>query len=235
MKITKTKLYLVALFLLSMRAEAQHVDKILAAHFKAIGQEHVMSMRSVSMEVREMNGFQEIEKYQVIKKMPAKIRISGTGQQTYVKAYDGSRAWTMWGTDTAEWMTDSACHVLLLHVGVGSPLYPYAKYERTLTWIGTEKIQGDAHDVIRLTRPSGFFVDYLLDKKDHLIHLVRIYEAQNAEEIAMEIIFKNYKTLGSFTMPFGYEKRGNNSTIDVVIDHVVFGQGAPDSLFAFPD
>lgn len=227
------------LWLLATVAGAQNLDKILQEHFKTIGQENLMSTRSVFMEIREIDGFGGGKRYQMTKKAPNKVRIEGKWQgQLYVNAFDGTRAWTIapWtGVHIAQWMTDRERDLLLMNIGLGSPLYNYDGINNQLTLIGNETIQGDGHYVIRSTMPSGFFVDYLMDKKDHLIHLARIYSADDSEKVEKEVIFKNYKSLGSFTIPFGFENRIGRSGTDVIVDNIVFGQGAPSSLFKKPE
>lgn len=217
---------------------SQNLEKILQAHFEAVGQEQILSMRSIHLEVREVDGFGGGKKYSIVKKYPNKIRVEGRWQdQTYVNAYDGKQAWTIapWtGVHIPQLMTDRERDLLLMNVGIGSPLYNYTGLNNELKLIGTESIQGDGHYVIRSTMPSGFFVDYLIDKKDNLIHLARIYREDNPEKVEKEVIFKNYKNLGAFSMPFGYENRIGRSGSDVIIDDIVFGQGAPSSLFTKP-
>lgn len=216
----------------------QNLDKILKAHFLAIGQENIMSVRTIFMEVREVDGFGEGKKYQITKKVPNKIRIEGQWQgQLYVNAYNGVHAWTIapWtGVHIAQLMTDRERDLLLMSVGIGSPLYDYKGLGNKLELIGTESIQGDNHYVIRSTMPSGFYVDYLLDKKDHMIHLARIFKEDDPKKVEKEVIFKNYKNLGGISVPFGFENRIGRSGSDVIVENIVFGQGAPSSVFEKP-
>ncbi|UXX80083.1 hypothetical protein N7E81_03050 [Reichenbachiella carrageenanivorans] len=218
---------------------AQDLDKILTRHFEAVGQEQILSMRTISMDMREMNGFSKTKEYTVTKKAPSKIIIEGVWkEQRYVSAYDGVRAWTIapWtGVQVAQLMTEREKALLLLDVGLGSPLYNYAGLDQELTLIGSEYAQDKSHYVIRVTRPSGFYVDYLLNKKTYMVHLVRIYKEDNVEEVEKEVIFKNYKKLGAFSMPFEFENRIDRSATHVIVDDIVFGQGAPSSLFKMPE
>ncbi|MEO9965078.1 MAG: hypothetical protein ABJF11_04770 [Reichenbachiella sp.] len=222
----------------SYAAQAQNLDKILKAHFEAIGQEQIISLRSIFLEVREVDGFGGGRKYQITKKSPNKIRIEGEWQgQKYIHAFDGKQAWTIapWtGVHSAQLMTQREKDLILMQAGIGSPLYDYPGLNNQLELIGTEVIQGDHHYIIRSIMPSGFFVDYLVDKKDYKIHLARIYKEENTSEVEKEVIFKNYKNLGAFSVPFGYENREGRSGSDVIIDDIVFGQGAPASLFEKP-
>ncbi len=59
--------------------------------------------------------------------------------------------------------------------------------------------------MIHSTIPSDFFVDHLLDKKDHMIYLTRIYMEGNSEKLEKEVILKKHKNLKGFSMPFGYK------------------------------
>ncbi|MEO9805071.1 MAG: hypothetical protein ABJF04_17570 [Reichenbachiella sp.] len=238
-KIRLGNYYLGLLMAIPVFTNAQNLDKILEAHFVAMGQEQIMSLRSIFMEVREVDGFGGGKRYQITKKSPNKIRIEGQWQgQVFINAYDGEKAWTIapWtGVHIAQWMTDRERDLLVMSVGIGSPLFDYKGLGNKLELIGSESIQGDNHYVIRSTMPSGFYVDYLLDKKDHLIHLARIYREDDVNKVEKEIIFKNYKNLGGFSIPFGFENRIGRSGSDVIVDNIVFGQGAPSSIFVKPD
>lgn len=230
---------LALLFVFQNPVYAQNLDKILQSHFEAVGQEQIMSMRSIHLQVREVDGFGGGKKYQITKKYPNKIRVEGIWQdQQYISAYDGKQAWTIapWtGVHIAQLMTDRERDLLLMNVGIGSPLYAYTGIDNKLDLIGTESILGDSHYVIRSISPSGFKVDYLIDKKDNLVHLARVYSEDNPDNVEKEVIFKNYKNLGAFSMPFGFENRiGGRPTSDIIVDDIVFGQGAPSSLFTKP-
>lgn len=230
--------YFLALFIINPSlSRSQNLDKILEAHFTAIGQESLMSMRSISMEVREVDGFSGGKKYTIIKKAPNKIRVEGQWQEKqYVKAFDGKRAWTVapWtGVPGAQLMTDRERNLFLLNAGIGSPLSDYG-LGNELKLMGSERSNDANHYVIRSTMPSGFYVDYLVDKKSHLVHMVRIYE-EGSTQVEKEVIFKNYKNLGGVSIPFGFENRRERTITDIVIDDIVFGQGAPNSLFERPN
>ncbi|MEP2023219.1 MAG: hypothetical protein ABJH98_00730 [Reichenbachiella sp.] len=219
-------------------ASGQNLDRILETHFEAIGQENLMAMRSIFMEVREMDGFKEGKKYQITKKAPNKIRIEGTYKElSFVNAFDGKTAWTIapWtGVLSAQLMTDRERHLFLMNAGIGSPLYDHG-LGNTLAVIGSERSDDANHYVIRSTMPSGFYVDYLLDKKNHLIHLARVYKEDEPEKVEVEVIFKNYKNLGGVSVPFAFENRSERSIFDIVIDDIIFGQGVPNSFFNKPE
>lgn len=230
--------FLILVLLNPMVSQSQNLEHILERHFEALGQENLIAMRSIMLEAREMEGFSSGKKYSITKKYPNKIRLEGKWQeQLYVKAFDGTRAWTIapWtGVHSAQLMTDRERDLFLLDAGIGSPLYDYG-LDNTLNLIGSERADDANHYVIRSTMPSGFFVDYLVDKKDYLIHLARVYDEEGLGKIAFEIIFKNYKNLGGVSIPFGFEKRSDRRVTSIVIDDIVFGQGAPNSIFYKPE
>ncbi|WP_422360494.1 hypothetical protein [Reichenbachiella sp.] len=231
--------YLFIFLLLSpMWSHGQNLESILERHFEAIGQENLVAMRSIVMEAREMEGFSSGKKYSITKKYPNKMRIEGKWQErVYVKAFDGTRAWTIapWtGVHTAQLMTDRERNLFLVDVGIGSPLYDYG-LGNVLNLIGSERADDANHYVIRSTTNSGFYVDYLIDKKSYMIHLVRIYEEDQIDKVAYEVIYKNYKNLGGVSIPFGFEKRIDRSVTSIVIDDIVFGQGASNSIFNKPE
>lgn len=231
--------YLLMFLLMSPTfSQGQNLEAVLERHFEAIGQENLMAMRSILMEAREMEGFSSGKKYTITKKYPNKILVEGKWQdQTYVKAFDGTRAWTIapWtGVHTSQLMTDRERNIFLIDVGIGSPLYDYG-LGNTFELLGSERADDANHYVIRASMTSGFYVDYLVNKKDYLIHLARVYEEEDVDKVAYEVIYKNYKNLGGVSIPFGFEKRMERRVTSIVIDDIVFGQGAPNSLFNKPE
>jgi len=237
-KIKLSLFFLVVLIGCPVLTKGQNLEKILEAHFVAQGQDNLMALRSIFMKVREMTGFTEGKKYQITKKAPNKIRVEGEWQgQKYVNAYDGKNAWTIapWtGVHIPQLMTERERNLFLINAGIGSPLYDHG-LGNVLELMGSERADDANHYVIRSTMPSGFYVDYLVDKKEHLIHLVRIYQDEEPGKIEKEVIFKNYKNLGGASVPFGFENRKGRSISDVVVDDIIFGQGAPNSFFNKPE
>lgn len=219
-------------------SQGQNLETILERHFEAIGQENLVAMRSIAMEVRELEGFSSGRHYTITKKYPNKIRLEGMWQeQAYVKAFDGARAWTIapWtGVHAAQLMTDRERDLFLIDVGIGSPLYNYG-LGNTLELTGSERADDANHYVIRCTTNTGFYVDYLVNKNDYMIHLARVYEEDQAGKVAYEVIYKNYKNLGGVSIPFGFEKRIERRVTSIVIDDIVFGQGAPNNIFSKPE
>lgn len=218
----------------------QTLDEVLDKHYAAIGQTQLISMRSLMLQVREVNGFGGGKKYQVIKKHPNRIRIEGIWEdKAYVDGFDGQRAWTIspWtGIHSAQLMTDHEQENLLLQLPMGSPLSKSTKMERVYALIGYKNIAGDGHHIVRCTLPSGYFADYFIDAKTYLIFKRITYFNHNENQIDSELYFKKYKTLGEFTLPFGYENRSSrNDSYDIIIDDIVVGYGAPQSTFNKPE
>jgi hypothetical protein len=222
----------------SISVKGQNLEEIISAHLEAVGQGSILSMRSLYMEVREIDGFGGGKRYTITKKAPNKIRIEGKWQEhVYINAFDGKRAWTIapWtGVYKAQLMTEKEMQSLLLQSAFGSPLDLPKEGDNSLKLIGLETIQGDTYHVVRYSFLSGYFVDYLLNKETNLIYLIRTYTEKDAQIVASEVIFKNYKDLGGFKIPFGYEKRNGRSGSDIIIDDIILGYGVANSFFNMP-
>ena len=218
----------------------QTLDEVLDKHDAAIGQEALVGMRSLLLQVREVNGFGGGKKYEVIKKHPNRIRIEGKWEgKTYIDAFDGTRAWTIspWtGVHSAQLMTTREREHLFLNLPMGSPLSRTTKTDRAFSLIGLKNIAGDKHHVVRCTFASGYFADFFIDAKTYLIFKRTTYFNDDVTQIESELYFKKYKKLGAFTLPFGYENRSSrNDSYDIIIDDIVIGYGAPQSLFNKPE
>ena len=92
------------------------------------------------------------------------------------------------------------------------------------------------NEVVRLTYPDGFAVEFEFGAKDSLPYKVR-YKRQTAEgdEVEEEDRFAQHLTVGGITLPFIIDHfRAGSQTARINYEKYEFNQPIPDALFARP-
>ncbi len=223
-------------FTVSLAASGQDLDVVLERHFKAMGQQAQESIRSLQMEVTEIDGFGKGQKYEQIKKRPYKIRKEGTQiGEPFVMGYDGDTAWVQYPNSGETQILDSLEVVrLLIESVIGSPLTLRNREDVILTVKGSGYIDRKPNYILRMT--IGLcVVDFFIDKKDFLLKKVVTYSDLYGQVVDVEVLYSNYQRLGNFLFPYKMERyHGDDPVIDVIIGEIAVGIGASNSVFRMP-
>lgn len=218
---------------------SQEINEVLKAHFVAIKQDNLQSIRSLLMEVKEVHSDGDFQEYSIIKKRPHRIRIEGRWEDSiYVKAFDGIRAWTIapWtGTSIPQLMTEVEKAEIVSVDRIDSPLFIAWKAGDSIELIGDIPLGGEVFYAIQISKPGRPVMKYLLHKTQYLIHKSLRYDIQNASKLVEEVFYKRYSHEGAIVVPMEYEVRRKGISIDLVVKEMVVGYGAPSSLFKKPE
>jgi hypothetical protein len=232
-----SKLFLF-LVLLPLGIQAQSLDQILSNHYNAMGEENLEAIRSVEMELieRSVMGNQRI--YKIAKKRPGKIRKETVVRgMTYLELYDGNKGLIMesWNNDSVRETNPQEQALLEIESTIGSPLKLGAKEGHELELLGVENLADKKYSVLRLTFYDNYMVDFYVDQSSQLIYKYIAYK-DLSEEVDFQYFYKDFKRLGSFVLPYSYEKRKKGQeTIYYTVQDLVFGSGASDSLYVLED
>ncbi|MFY0625422.1 MAG: hypothetical protein JXR07_03940 [Reichenbachiella sp.] len=240
MSYKSTKYFISILFycLFSFSANAQDINVILKRHFQAIGQSSFESIRSVSLEVTEVDGFGKGRKYELIKKRPNKLSQRGVANgNEFVITFNGRNALTWQPNQDSSFRKLNQREENLLHIQstIGSPLVLGQKKDFYLEIHRSAYVDRRSAYVFRLDFPDGLFVEFFVDKKDFLIKKLITYTDNTAEEVDVEINYSNFKKLGSFVFPYKMERiHGTDPVIDIIVGEIAVGVGAANELFEAP-
>ena len=202
-----------------------------------MGQQNLESIRSLKMDVTEIDGFGKGQKYEMIKKRPNKIRKEGTQLgKPFKMGFDGDTAWVHFPeSGMAPYELDSiGTHRMLIESIIGSPLVLKNREDAILTVKGSGYIDRKPNYILRLS--IGLIItDFFIDKKDFLLKKVVYYSDLYGEQVDLEVTYSNYQRLGSFLFPYKMERyHGDDPVIDVIVGEIAVGIGAANSTFRFP-
>lgn len=237
---------LIALLNLSIivSVKGQNLDEVLYKHFTAIGQNSRNQLRSMFLEIMEINELRQEKKYSVILKKPNKIRIEGIWEeQNYIKAYDGMRAWTKapWtGVSIAQLMTLNESDDIKSFDGINSPIYDCQQNKDEIQYQGLVTIKGDSNHKLRVRSIENPTIEYFLNADTYLLSRSIRYSRKNDSLVVEEVNYDKYTKYsipgqGNINLPMSLEVQRLNSKIELIIMEVILGFGAPNSYFTKPE
>lgn len=224
--------------LISFSVLGQDIDVILKRHFQAMGHANLESIRSLKMDVTEVDGFGQGRKYEVIKKRPYRIRKEGedTGKH-FIEAFDGDTAW-YWTPErqNAPMVLDSARkNQLMVEAIIGSPLLLSEREGYRVILEGSGYVGRQSNYIVRLLMPDYYFMDFYIDKKSYLLSKIVTFKDLFTKEVDTQIYFEDYRQLGPFLFPFQMQrKHGDDEPLDVIVGEIAVGVGASNSVFKYP-
>ncbi|MCV9388717.1 hypothetical protein [Reichenbachiella ulvae] len=228
--------FFVVVSLSCLTARAQSLEQVLSNHYNAMGEEILVSIRSVEMELVERSVMGNERLYKIAKKRPNKIReeIVAMDSMTYIAVYDGVEGYVYesWKEDSVREMTIKEQALLEIESAIGSPLRLADLDGHQLSLLGVENIGSKRYSVLRMTFYESYFIDFYVEQSSQLLYKYIAYEDQE-ENVDYEYFYKDFKRLGGFVLPYSFEKRKKGEeTVYYSVQDLVFGSGASDDLYA---
>ena len=158
---------------------------------------------------------------------------------TAVQAYDGKEAWQIspfQGRKDPDRMSADDAKALLDSLDLDGPLVDYRAKGHTVTYLGTEDVDGtDAHK-LKLVEKDGdvkyiyLDPDYFLEIRQTVQRKVRGVEQEYESDLG------NYEQVAGVYMPFSIESgpKGGNKNQKVVLEKVEVNMDVDDASFHFP-
>lgn len=239
-------LYGIAIFFFTFNLDchAQSLDKILTKHYEAVGQNARNQLRSMFLEVKEINELNDEKNYSIILKKPNKIRIEGVWEgQNYISAFDGVRAWTIapWtGVTIPQLMTFDETDDIRAIDGINSPLFDFQQNLDDIDLKGQVKIDDDSYHILRVNSIEKPVMDYYLNTKNNMLYKSMRYSRANDTLLVEEVRYSNFSKhnipdQGDINIPMTLEIFKENSKVELIITEVILGFGAPNSFFTKPE
>lgn len=231
-------------FLGSKSLFSQDINTILNNHYVAIGQDTRTKIRSLLLEVKEENQNNEEKKYSIIKKKPNKIRIEGVWQgQNYISAFDGIRAWTIapWtGVSIPQLMTFIETDDIKSKDGIDSPLYVSQQKGDEIVYSGKVLIDDVSFHLLKINSIENPSMEYYLYTDSYLIFKSLRYDREENPKVIEEVIYQDYELqeipgVGEFQQSMRLEVMDENEKVDLIIEEIIIGFGAPNSFFTKPN
>jgi hypothetical protein len=217
----------------------QTVDEILAEHFKAIGQDNLLAVNTMSTKGKIVQGQFEIP-FSSFQKRPMFYRTEAEFQgMKIISGFDGTNGWSinpMMGSNDPQPMTEEQIDKMKIQADFDGPLYNYKEKGYTVEYTGKEKIDDIETYALKLTRPNGDVMTYFIDAENYVPLKMQSKIKMQGVETEVELIFSNYKYVNDILSAFSLETKMNEQTaMQMTFDEISYGNDYPDSLFQMPE
>jgi len=240
----RVQLALVALGLVLAigRTPALSVEELVAKHIAARGGldalRAVKSLRLTGRLIFVGAGYQLA--YTEVLKRPGLVRLEYSTQGlTGVQAWNGTDGWQIapfQGRKDPERTSRDDNKGIIDDADLDGPLVDAAAKGSTLTYLGTEDVDGtDAHK-IKVAGKDGDTLTVFLDPDYFLTIRTRYQHTVRGADTQSETDFGNYEKVNGVLIPYSYEVGSPNAprSQKIVLDKVEMNVPVDDALFAFP-
>jgi len=223
-------------------APTEMVDQLISKNIEAKGGAAALdAIKTIRFEGRLLVNQGQIEfKYTEIKKRLGKVRADAALQgMAVVTAYDGATAWKIFpfrGRKDPEKMSTDEAKSLVEEAEIGGPLEDWKAQGKTISYLGTEDVEGTAAHKLKVVRKNGD-ISYVYLDPDHFLE-IRVID-QRMEQgalVEVETDLGDYEKVNGVYFPFAQETGGKGSTDKqkTIIEKGEANVAADDSMFAFP-
>jgi hypothetical protein len=223
-------------------ASTPTVDWLVAKNIQAKGGATALeAIKTIRFEGRLLVNQGQIElKYTQTKKRPGKVRSDAVVQgMTLVQAFDGTSGWKIYpiyGRKDPEKMSADEAKSLIEEAEIGGPLENWEAQGKTVTYLGTEDVEGTAAHKLKVVRKNGD-VSYVYLDPDYFLE-IRILD-QRLEQgalVEVETDLGDYEKVNGVYFPFSIEagSKGSTDKQKTIIEKGEANIPVDDAIFEFP-
>ena len=206
------------------------VEEILHEYFLTVGKEQYERIPSIYIKGRLIPASGPEVYFKSYVKNPHQLHIEwAEGGKRWTEIYNKGSGWSKNG-EVVNTLNGQALFNLALWAKYTFPLQGLPPENFTA---GEITVDDENFDALELPLANEK-IEYLFDKKTHLLVYQRISVSENSELIPMEIQYQKYRDLGGIKIAFTYKIRTNTTTSELLFDELVLGYPAPASLFDPP-
>lgn len=218
------------------------VDELVAKNLKAKGGEAALqAIHTIRFEGRLLanNGQLQLT-YTQIKERPDKVRTNAVLQgMTLVQAYDGNSGWKIFpfqGRKDPEKMSADESKSLVEDGEIGGPLEDWKAQGKTVSYLGTEDIDGTPAYKLKVERKNGDISYVYLDPDYYLEIRIDDQRTEQGARVEMESNLGDYEKVNGVYFPFSIESgtKGSSDKQQVIIDKAEANIPVDDAIFQFP-
>lgn len=218
------------------------VEELVAKNLEAKGGAAALNaIQTIRFEGRLLANQGQIEfTYTQIKKRPGKVRTDAVLQgMALVQAYDSSNGWKIYpfqNRKDPEKMSADESKSLIEDAEIGGPLDDWKAQGKTVTYLGTEDVEGTAAHKLQVVRKNGD-TSYVYLDPDHFLEIRIITQRiEQGAKVEIETDLGEYEKINGVFFPFSIEAGGKGSTDKQKIILVKGEANIPvdDAIFPFP-
>ena len=222
-------------------APAPSLDDLVAKNIQAKGGAPALkAIQSVRFEGKLLVNQGQIElAYTQTKKRPGKVRADAVLQgMALVQSYDGIGGWKIFpfqGRKDPEKMSTDDAKSLVEDAEIGGPLEDWKASGKTLTYLGTEDVEGTPAYKLRVVRKNGD-ASYVYLDPDHFLEIRTISQrVEQGAQIEVETDFGDYEKINGVYFPFSIESgpKGSTDKQKIVIEKGEANIPIDDAIFRF--
>ena len=245
---SRSFLLLIAGLLIGVSAEAQTpapsptVDELVTKNIEAKGgQAALEAIKAIRFEGRLLVNQGQIEiKYTETKQRPGKVRTDGVLQgMNLIQAYDGTSGWKVfpiYGRKDPEKMSADESKSLIEDAEIGGPLEHWKEEGKTISYLGTEDVEGTAAHKLKVVRKNGD-ISYVYLDPDYFLE-IRILDQriEQGAQVEVETDLGDYEKVNGVYFPFSIEvgNKGSTDKQKIIIEKAEANVPVDDTIFEFP-
>jgi outer membrane lipoprotein-sorting protein len=227
-----------ALIIFQLPVDAQQLEEILQAHFKAAAQEKMEKIKTMITHGTNRYAMGGIESaFTIYQARPDKIRIESFFQGSgVIQTYNGQSGYMVapsMGVKEPKLMTNNELKSILSQADFENPLWNAAKKGDKLELL--EPGPDDSDDHVQMTTSSGEVFHFFIDRESHLISSIRSTQVLRGASTEITTVLKEYKSVRGIPVAFQIQTRMNGETVTTIsIEKVEFNKKIDSTLFEKP-
>jgi hypothetical protein len=223
-------------------APSPTVDELVAKNIEAKGGTAALdAIKTIRFEGRLLVNQGQIEfKYAETKERPGKVRTDAILQgMTLVQAYNNTSGWKIYpfqGRKDPEKMSSDEAKSLVEDAEIAGPLENWKAQGKTLTYLGTEDVEGTAAHKLKMVRKNGDISYVYLDPDYFLEIRVIDQRLEQGAQVEVETDLGDYEKINGVSFPFSIEagSKGSTDKQKTIIEKAEANIPVDDSIFEFP-
>ena len=218
------------------------VDELVAKNLEAKGGATALeAIKTIRFEGRLLVNQGQLElKYTETKKRTGKVRTDAVLQgMNLVQAYNGTSGWKifpLYGRKDPEKMSADESKSLVEEAEIGGPLENWKTEGKTVTYLGTEDVDGTAAHKLRVMQKNGDISYVYLDPEYFLEIRVIDQRTEQGAQVEVETDLGDYEKVNGVYFPFSIEagSKGSTDKQKTIIEKAEANVPIDDAIFEFP-
>lgn len=219
-------------------AQAQNLESILEAHYKAASMEKMQKIETISTTGKNMYSMAGIESsFTMYQARPNKLRIEAEVQGSkLIQTYNGEKGWMYapaMGISQPKELSEQELETILNQAEFENPLWNYEEKGNTIEVIGSSEDGSEDH--LKLTNEKGDVLNFFISKDTHLITTIKSTQLMGGSDQEIEIYMKDYKNVKGIPVShYLSTKLGGQVVYTITIEKVEYNQDLDPALFDKP-
>ena len=219
-------------------AQAQNLESILEAHYKAASMEKMQKIETISTTGKNMYSMAGIESsFTMYQARPNKLRIEAEVQgSNLIQTYNGEKGWMYapaMGISQPKELSEQELETILNQAEFENPLWNYEEKGNTIEVIGSSEDGSEDH--LKLTNEKGNVLNFFISKDTHLITTIKSTQLMGGSDQEIEIYMKDYKNVKGIPVShYLSTKLGGQVVYTITIEKVEYNQDLDPALFDKP-